>query len=88
MAGVGGVPQQAQQRAVKMALGVVLLWLGGALLFVAFMSGKVGSLTVGKTSTGTPQGPRDASELVQRLAASVQAAEGNGTGGGAEGQVT
>lgn len=64
-----------------MAIGVVLLWVGGALLFVAFMSGKVSGLTIGKSADGTPQGPRDASELVQRLAATVQASEGQGGAG-------
>jgi hypothetical protein len=68
----------AQGRAGRAALGILLCWLGGALLFVAFMSGKTSALTVGKTSDGTPQGPRDASELVTRIADVVQAAEGTG----------
>jgi hypothetical protein len=75
-----------QDRAAKAALGILLVWLGGALLFVAFMSGKTASLTVGKDSAGKSQGPRDASELVGRIATAVQAAEGNtadtGTGPG------
>jgi hypothetical protein len=71
--------QKAGDRAVKLAVGILLLWVGGALLFVAFMSGKVDSLTIGKDASGKAQGPRDASELIGRLATNVQAAEGTTT---------
>lgn len=73
-----------QNRATKAALGILLLWVGGFLLFVAFMSGKTSTLTVGKDASGRAQGPRDISELASRLAETVQAAEG--TGGQGEGE--
>lgn len=72
MAGVG----HEMSKGVKLALGIILLWFGGACLFVAFMSGKVDSLTTGTNkNTGKAEGPHDMSELVSRLAANVQTAE-------------
>lgn len=58
----------------KLALGILLLWFGGFLLFVAFMSGKVASLTAHVDQNGKPVGPLDMSELASRLADNVQAA--------------
>lgn len=74
--------QDAAQRGGRAALGIVLVWVGGFLLFIAFMSGKTGTLTVGRDQAGKPQGPRDASELVSRLAEGIQAAQGGGAGPG------
>ena len=59
---------------VRLAVGILLLWFGAACLFVAFMSGKTGSLTSHVNQDGKPVGPRDASELAVRLAENVQAA--------------
>lgn len=81
MAGERLISSDASARGGKAALGIVLVWAGGFLLFIAFMSGKTGTLTVGQDQTGKPQGPRDASELVSRLAEGIQAAEG-GSGPG------
>jgi hypothetical protein len=66
------------QRGVQLAIGILLLWLAGVLLFVAFMSGKTPSLTVGTAADGTPQGPRDARQLLGRLNATLWAARGQG----------
>lgn len=71
MAGIGSDISHG----TKLAIGIILLWFGGACLFIAFMSGKVASLTVGTDSGGAAQGPRDVSELVERVASNVQAAE-------------
>lgn len=62
-------------RGTHLAIGIILLWVGGGLLFVAFMSGKVDSLTIGKDQKGKPQGPRNVSEAIGRIAENVQAAE-------------
>lgn len=59
-------------KGTRMAIGVVLLWISGALLFVAFMSGKINALTSGIGTGGEAQGPHDASELVSTLANDVQ----------------
>lgn len=75
---MGDGAQQAAQRGVMLALGIVLLWAGGAFLFVSFMSGKTSPLIVGQDQKGNAVGPRDASELTVRLAETVQAAEKSG----------
>lgn len=62
------------QRGAQIAIGILLLWFGGTMLFIAFMSGKADSLTIGASRDGKRQGPRDASELVTRLADAVQTA--------------
>ena len=62
---------------VRLAVGILLLWFGAGCLFVAFMSGKTGSLTSHVNQDGKPVGPRDASELAVRLAENVQAAAGS-----------
>lgn len=59
----------------RLAIGIVLLWFGGACLFVAFMSGKVPALTTGTGSGGQAQGPSNASELAVGIANAVQAQE-------------
>ena len=75
-------PAGGMSGGAKMAIGVLLLWFGGACLFIAFMSGKVPSLTAHKDQNGKAVGPRDASELVTRVADNVQAAASStGTGG-------
>ncbi len=68
-------------RGITLASAVLLLWFGGMCLYVAFMSGKSPAMTVGTSRDGKAQGPKDASELVTRIAANVQAAQG-GTGTG------
>jgi hypothetical protein len=72
-------------RGAKIALAILLLWLGGLLLFVSFMSGKAASLTIGTDQAGNPQGPRNARELFGRLASNVQAAQGGAAQGEPEG---
>lgn len=69
---------------VRMALGIVLVWFGGAALFVAFMSGKTPSLAVGRDASGKLVGPRTGPELLGRVARNIQAA-GGGVGGAAAG---
>jgi hypothetical protein len=65
---------EGTQRAVMLAVGILLLWFGGSLLFVAFMSGKAPGLTTGTSKDGKAQGPKDLSELLGRVAENVQAA--------------
>lgn len=72
------MPGASTQHGTKVAVAIVLLWFAGLCLFVAFLSGKAASLTVGKDQAGNPQGPADASELVSRLAENVQALENQG----------
>lgn len=62
-------------RGTKLALGIVFLWFGGACLFIAFMSGKTSSLTIGTKADGSTQGPQDVSDVVTRLAANIQTNE-------------
>ncbi len=64
---------------VRLAVGILLLWFGLTCLFIAFMSGKTGSLTSHVNQEGKPVGPRDASELAVRLAENVQAAAAAGS---------
>lgn len=59
----------------RLAIGIVLLWFGGVCLFVAFLSGKISSLTASTDAGGTGHGPKDVSELVSSVAKNVQAAE-------------
>lgn len=63
-----------------LAGGIVLLWFGGAALFVAFMSGKTASLTTGTSKDGKPQGPKDMREVVGRVVAGVRAAQSGPAG--------
>jgi hypothetical protein len=77
------LPGESTRHGTKVAVAIVLLWFAGLCLFVAFLSGKAASLTVGKDQAGHPQGPADASELVSRLAENVQALEGQGSTGSA-----
>lgn len=72
------LPGESTRHGTKVAVAIVLLWFAGLCLFIAFLSGKAASLTVGKDQAGNPQGPADASELVSRLAENVQALEGQG----------
>lgn len=65
---------------VRLAVGILLLWFGAVCLFVAFMSGKTGSLTSHVNQDGKAVGPRDASELAVRLAENVQAAASSSSG--------
>lgn len=74
----GGLMKETSKGA-KLAIGIVLLWFGGACLFVAFLSGKVSSLTTGKDQDGNPQGPHNVSELMVRTSENVQAAAGSGS---------
>lgn len=67
----------------KLAIGIFLLWLGGLFLFVAFLSGKVASLTESTDADGTAHGPSDVSGLVTQVAKGVQAAEQNAAGAAA-----
>lgn len=78
---VGGflAPQNTSQ-GTKLAIGIVLLWFAGFCFFVAFMSGKVASLTIGTDQNGNPSGPRDMPELMERVSANVQALEGGAAG--------
>lgn len=75
MAGDGA--QAAAQRGAQIAVGILLLWFGGACLFVAFMSGKTPSLVTGTDRSGKPQGPKDITELLGRVSGVVQAANGS-----------
>lgn len=59
----------------QLALGIALIWFGGVLLFVAFMSGKIAALTTSTDSSGQVHGPADAGSLLSSLAKAVQAAE-------------
>lgn len=68
--------QEGAQRGAQIAIGILLLWFAGLCLFIAFMSGKTPSLTVGKDRGGKPQGPKDVTELMGRLAENVRAAGG------------
>jgi hypothetical protein len=63
----------------KIAIGIFLLWLGGLCLFVAFLSGKIASLTESTDAAGAGQGPKDVSGLVTQVAKGVQAAEQQGS---------
>jgi hypothetical protein len=72
------MPGASTQHGTKVAVAIVLLWFAGLCLFIAFLSGKAASLTVGTDSAGNPQGPADASQLVSRLAENVQALENQG----------
>jgi hypothetical protein len=71
------VPKTGLNQGTKLAIGVLLLWFAGACLFVAFLSGKVDSLTQGTDQSGNPQGPADFSSLIVRLAQNAQALAGN-----------
>ena len=74
------------ERGVQLAIGILMLWLAGVLLFIAFMSGKTPSLTVGKAADGSSQGPKDIRELLGRLSSNIQAARGQGGAGGPVGE--
>lgn len=60
-------------KGTQLAGGIVLLWLGGACLFVAFESGKIPAFA---------KGPTDAGSLASGLAAAVQSQEKPGKTGG------
>lgn len=75
-------------KGTKLAMGIVLLWLGGGLLFIAFMSGKVDSLAAGtavdsdgnaiKDASGNAAkvGPQNTTQLLGRINANLKAAQG------------
>lgn len=63
------------EHGTMLAFGIVFLWLGGFCLFVALLSGKISALSTGTDSSGKPEGPKDASQLVTTLASSIQAQE-------------
>lgn len=62
-------------RGTQLAIGIVLLWFGGLLLYVAFMSGKTAQLTDSTDTSGTAHGPSDISGLLASVANTVQAAQ-------------
>lgn len=72
----------------KLALSIVSLWVAGLCYFIAFLSGKVPSLTTGTDSTGNSQGPGDISQLTTRLAANVQTLANQGQAQASGGQST
>lgn len=79
-------------KGTRLAIGILLIWFGGFGLYVAFMSGKVPSLTTGKLvgKDGKPvkgadgkqlgAGPKNLSELLVRTSANFQALQGGDTG--------
>ena len=74
--------EEPAHRGVMLAVGIILIWFGMVSLYVAFMSGKTPALTVGTSKDGKAQGPKDATELMGRLAANIQAAQGSSSGEG------
>ena len=76
-AGVDG-----EHRGVMLGVAVLLIWFGMVCLYIALMSGKTPALTVGTSKDGKTQGPKDATELLGRFAANVQAAQGSSSTGG------
>lgn len=74
--------EEPAHRGVMLAVGIILIWFGMVSLYVAFMSGKTPALTVGTSKDGKTQGPKDATELMGRLAANIQAAQGSSSGEG------
>lgn len=73
------------RRGTTLALGIVLLWVAGMLLFVAFMSGKVASLTQGTDGSGKSVGPTDLPSLLVRIANNAQSLQGDKASGGTTG---
>lgn len=59
----------------KAAVGILLLWLGGACLFLAFLSGDIADLTV-TDSTGAKTGPKNVSSLITTIAKGIQTQAG------------
>jgi hypothetical protein len=82
--GVSDAQMRYGSHGTMLAIGIVLLWFAGACFFVAFLSGKAASMTIGADSSGKPVGPTDIGSLIGRVSDNVAALEG-ATGSGSTG---